>query len=92
MTTEQMEKALGEAILGGLEHARLTVKEACVLMEMDEAQFRRGVRAEAQVSLTRLMRLPFLSFWMFFLPNLAFLLARRNVTQVAEDAGLRKAS
>ena len=95
MTTEVMEQKLGAAVVAALDHAKLTVKEACALQGLStEAHFRAALRGEpgSQISLTRLIRLPFLSFWMAFAPSLIYLLAQRSVAGVAEDLHLRKAS
>lgn len=89
--TSELEKLLGQTVLQALEHARLTVKEACALMRVDEGHFRKGLRADegSHISLTRLVRLPF-TFWLAFTPSLIYLVAKTHVHEIAEDLGLRK--
>ena len=92
-TTDERERLLGAAVLEGLDHAKLTVKEAACLMHWDESNLRKSLRGEPghHMNLTRLLRLP-VSFWMWFLPTLTYLVMRQNVTQVAEDLGLRRSA
>lgn len=85
-STEELERLLGLAVLDALGLARLTVKEACVLMAVDYFHFMAAVKCERgrHISLTRLVRLPF-SFWMFFLPQLTYMIAKQHVTDIAEQ-------
>jgi hypothetical protein len=88
-----LERVLGEAVSTALAAARITVKEAAALMAMHESQLYKCLRADRghHISLTRLVRLPF-SFWMAFSPALLWLVAERNVREIAETVGLRKVS
>jgi hypothetical protein len=92
-TTEDMERLLGAAVLEGLDHAKLAVKEAAALMAWDESNLRKALRGEPghHISLNRLVRLP-IQWWMWFLPTLTYLVMRQNVAHVAEDLGLRRSA
>jgi len=89
--TDDLEKILGMALLESLERARITVKEAAVLMRLDESHFRKQLRGEPSnhISLTRLIRLPW-AFWLWFSPALMYLVAKKNTIEIAESLGLRK--
>lgn len=89
----ELEKILGRAVLDALDATRLTVKEAAPLMHVDESNLRSMLRGESKyhIGIVHLARLPF-SFWTVFGPALFFLLAKRNVTALAESMDLRKAS
>ncbi len=91
MDLAPLEQVLGDAVLASLDAARITVKEAASLMKIDESQLRKGLRGEPShhLSLNRLVRLPF-GFWLHFSPTLTYLVAKKNVTEIAEDLGLRK--
>lgn len=87
----QLEQTLGDAVLSALQSARITVKEAAVLMAIDESQLRHGLRGEKgyHLSLNRLVRLPF-TFWLTFSPTLIYLVAKKHHAEIAEDLGFRK--
>ncbi len=93
MDLSQLEQVLGDAVLTSLDAARITVKEAASLMAIDESQLRKGLRGEKSyhLSLNRLVRLPF-AFWLHFSPALTYLVARKNVVEIAETLGLRKSA
>lgn len=88
-----LDELLGDAVLAALMLAKITIKEAALVMEIDEAQFRRqlqgGVGKGSHLSLNRLIRLKF-EFWVWFSPSLIYLVAKRNVREIAEDLHLRK--
>lgn len=89
----ELEKILGRAVLDALDAIHLTVKEAAPLMKVDESNLRSMLRGEGKykLGLVHIARLPF-SFWTVFGPVLFFLLAKRNVTALAETLEMRKAS
>jgi hypothetical protein len=84
--SEELEVVLGAAVSLGLAQARLTTKEAAALMRVDESQLRHSLRGSKgyHFSLNRLARLPF-AFWLHFGPALIYLLAKKNITEIAED-------
>lgn len=92
-STDELEKILAAAVLESLERARITTKEAAALMKLDESNLRKQLRGEPanHISLTRLIRLPW-SFWLWFSPSLAYLVAKKNTMEIAETLGLRKSA
>lgn len=88
---EPLEQVLGDAVLSALESARITVKEAVAIMAIDESQFRKALRGEGyrHISLNHLLKLPF-SFWLAFSPTLMYLVAKKNMVEIAETVGLRR--
>lgn len=93
VSTDDLEKILGLAVLESLERARVTVKEAAALMKLDESHFRKQLRGEPgnHLSLTRLVRLPY-AFWLWFSPSLIYLVAKKNAIEIAESVGMRHGS
>jgi len=89
MDLSHLEAVLGEAVRDSLRSARITEDVAAELMLMDVAAFRRCLRGESrlQLGVARLMRLPFV-FWLHFSPTLMYLVAKQNITQIADDFGL----
>ena len=92
-SSDNLEKVLGLAVLDALESIRLTVKEAAPIMRLDESNLRSMLRGDGKYHLgvVHLARLPF-SFWLCFGPMLFALMARQNLTALAEDIGLRKSA
>lgn len=92
-TTSDLEKLLGLAVLDALDATKLTVKEACGLMRTDYYHFMQALKGEPgrHISLTCLVRLPF-TFWMAFLPILTYLIAKQNITDIAESLGVRRSA
>lgn len=92
--TDDLEQVLGEAVLRALEGAKLTVKEAAAIMRIDESQLRHGLKGEKgyHLSLNRLARLPFASFWMRFSPALVSLLLKRHISDLLEDSHLKRSA
>jgi hypothetical protein len=90
---DALDELLGASVLLALQQARITTKEAAALMKIDESQLRHGMRGEKgyHLSLNRLMRLPF-AFWLHFSPAIIYLVAKKNVSDIAEDLGLRKSA
>lgn len=84
--TDEIERMLGQAVADALHAAHISIKEAATCMKLDEAQFRRQLRAEPsqQLSLTRLIRLPF-SVWLFFGPSLIQIVYRKRLEEFAES-------
>jgi hypothetical protein len=91
MTTDDLEKDLGQAVLDSLDRAQITVKEAAAIMHLDESNFRKQLRGEPSnhISLTRLLRLPY-RFWLWLSPSLIYLVAKRNAEEIAVSIGLRQ--
>jgi len=93
MNFDEMNQVFGDAVLSALESARITIKEAVAIMAVDESQFRKALRGEGyrHVSLNHLLKLPF-SFWLHFSPTLMYLVAKKNMVEIAETVGLRKSA
>ena len=91
MTTDDLEKDLGQAVLDSLDRAQITVKEAAAIMRLDESNFRKQLRGEPSnhISLTRLLRLPY-RFWLWLSPSLIYLVAKRNAEEIAVSIGMRQ--
>jgi hypothetical protein len=91
--TEDLEKALCQAVVDALLRSRLTVEQAAGIMEWNVHNFRHALRGDPrhQLSLNKLVKLPF-SFWMWMLPDLAFLVARQNIRHIGEDLGLTRSA
>ena len=85
-----LEKVLGDAVRDALMLARITEENAADMVQMDVSSFRKALRGERhmQLGLARLMRLPFV-FWLHFSPTLMYLVAKKNVTEIAESLGVR---
>jgi len=90
-STDDLEKALGQAVLDSLDRAHITVKEAAAIMHLDESNFRKQLRGEPSnhISLTRLLRLPY-RFWLWLSPSLIYLVAKRNAEEIAVSMGMRQ--
>jgi hypothetical protein len=48
MSTEELERLLGVAILDALDHARIPVKEAAAIMGCEVEHFRQAIRRDGQ--------------------------------------------
>lgn len=90
-SSDDLEVTLGAAVSLSFAHARLTTKEAAALMRIDESQLRHCLRGDKgyHLSLNRLLRLPF-GFWLHFGPALIYLVAKKNMTEIAEDLGFKR--
>jgi len=91
VSTDELEKDLGQAVLDSLDRAQITVKEAAAIMHLDESNFRKQLRGEPShhISLTRLLRLPY-RFWLWLSPSLIYLVAKRNAEEIAVSIGMRR--
>lgn len=91
VSTDDLERDLGQAVLDSLDRAQITVKEAAAIMRLDEANFRKQLRGEPSnhISLTRLLRLPY-RFWLWLSPSLIYIVAKRNAEEIAVSIGLRQ--
>jgi hypothetical protein len=87
---DTIEQLLGDAVQLSLSNARIVVKDAATLMRMDESQLRHALRGDKgyHLSLNRLVQLPF-AFWLHFSPALTYLVAKKNVREIAESFALR---
>lgn len=92
-STEDLDAALRIALIDSLGRARLTDKEAADLMRWDVHNFRHALRGDPRhhLSLTRLVRLPW-TFWLIFLPDLTYVVAKQRVREIGESCGLRKSA
>jgi len=90
MDLADLERTLGQAVRDALMLARITEEQAADLMRMDASTLRKCLRGDPrlQLGLARLMRLPF-AFWLHLTPVLMYLVAKRNVEQIAHDLGLK---
>lgn len=93
MDLSHLEIVLGEAVRDALRASRITEEQAAPLMGMALSAFRKCLRGEGrlQLGVARLMRLPFV-FWLHFAPTLMYLVAKQNITQIADDFGIRTKS
>ncbi len=91
--TEDLEALLCEAVLDCLRRAGLTVEQAADVMKINYFNLQKALKRERgrAIPLLALFRLPFL-FWMFFLPELSYLVAKKHVRECAEDLGVRRTS
>lgn len=91
MDLTYLETVLGQAVRDALMLARITEEQAADLMQMDLSALRKCLRGEGrlQLGIARLMRLPF-SFWLHFSPTLMYLVAKKNITEIADDLGIKR--
>jgi hypothetical protein len=91
VSTDDLERDLGQAVLDALDRAQITVKEAAAIMRLDESNLRKQLRGEPSnhISLTRLLRLPY-RFWLWLSPSLIYLVAKRNAEEIAVSIGMRQ--
>ncbi len=85
-----LEAVLGQAVRDALMLARISEEQAATLMQMNESALRKCLRGEGQLQLgvARLLRLPF-AFWLHFSPSLMYLVAKKNMTEIANDLGIK---
>lgn len=93
MTTDDLEAALCEAVADCLRRVSLSVEQAADLMQIDYFNLQKALKRERgrAIPLLALFRLPFL-WWMYFLPELSYLVAKKHARECAEGLGVRRAS
>lgn len=85
--TRELELFLAESVRRTLAFTNITEKEAADAMKMDESYLRRCLRGECDLSLTKMVRLPY-RFWPVFGPMLLFIVAQKRADEIAESFGL----
>lgn len=91
----EIEALVLQALIDCLARAHIQTKVACSVMGMDRSQWsqiEQGRPGHHMPSLTKLLRLPW-EFWFLFVPELVWIVARKNVADIAQDVrGKRVAS
>ncbi len=92
MDLSHLEAIIGDAIVNCLSHAQIPIKEAAMLMEMNETNFRKALTGEAgrTITLVRLIKLPY-RFWLHFGPQIMWLVTRKHMIEIGETFAAMKA-
>jgi hypothetical protein len=87
---DSIEQAASEAFCVALDTAHICIKEAAVLMGLDEANLRKQIKREKghHLSFFRMFRLP-CAFWFAFSPALFFLIGKKRIAELTKDMNAR---
>jgi hypothetical protein len=85
ISSADLERLFGTSMLDALHYARIPVKEACAIMQIDYTHFMLACKGQGgrHIAVAPLLRLPY-RCWGFLLPELAFLAAKHGVNEIAE--------
>lgn len=86
---DEIEALLRQAVIDALHAAHLTLKDAAFAMRLHHSQLEKQLRGEGLISLTRLVRLPWV-FWFHFSPALIALVTKKHLRELAEDVSWRR--
>lgn len=87
MDTQELELFLAESVRRTLHFANISEKEAAEAMRLDESLLRKCLRGERELSLTKMIRLPY-RFWPIFGPILMFVVAQKRFDEIASSFGM----
>jgi hypothetical protein len=86
----ELERATRLAFLDALVEARITHKEAYLLLGYSKGHWSDMCAGERPLpNHTRLLTLPW-SFWSAYLPKLAYAVVQKNVGEIAQDLRMRR--
>lgn len=91
MNLDHIEAIVNDAIINCLSLAHIPVKEAAAVTGMSETNFRKALTGESyrHITLVHLLKLPY-KFWLYFGPQVMWLVARKHAIEIAETIALLK--
>lgn len=91
MNLDHIEAIINDAIVNCLALAQIPVKEAAAIAGMTETHFRKALSGESyrHITLVHLLKLPY-KFWLFFGPQIMWLVARKHAIEIAETISFLK--